>query len=115
MPNIYKSFLNWEIDYLLCLPINNTFEIGGTEVGNFSFLNVNIECVGSACQSQNNSLAFMVYTLNTFVNPTNSTHPFTSYTTRYETTLLSNTRIRNFLYLHKNTLITDNSLLPLSK
>lgn len=102
------------MDSLLCLPINRTFEIGGsTLTKNFSYLAVNIICVGNACQNKSKSLVFNVYTVNTFVNPLNGTNPFTSYTTNYETTLLPYTKSRNFLLLNKNTLITDNSLLPL--
>lgn len=74
---------NIDLRGLYCFPINRTFEIGGSEHGNFSYLAVNIECQNTACQSQSNSLSFVVFTLDTFVNPMNASNPFMTYTSRY--------------------------------
>ena len=86
------------------------------DFGDYKYLSVIIKCADTTtCQKYSISPIFSAFTLNTFVNPMNGSNPFTAYQDKYEMTLRPSQKNKHYLFLNKNTLITDNSLLPLSK
>ena len=106
---------NWDQSDLWCLPINRTYELGGTQLGSWKYLTISAMCKTTNCKNLNYTLVFEAYTLNTFINSINGSNPFTSYMNTYEMTVETYRRSRNFLYLNKNILKTDNSLLPFTQ
>jgi len=73
------------MDHWYCLPLNVTYELGGSIVDLVKYIKVDIQCgsTNRSCTTGfSDTLLIQFMTLNTFVNPNNNTQPFIAYLNR---------------------------------
>ena len=112
VPNINTMQHTWGISNWMCLPLNQTWEIGGDyELSAlYKSIQVNLTCT----YSQNNVDCgyYKLYTLNSFINPIDPVNPSTYYISQ-DTVLLKNQSY--YMYgskLDQNILESDESITP---
>lgn len=112
VPNIETMQYTWGISYWMCLPLNKTWEIGGDyELSSlYKSIQLNLSCTYS--QNFVDCGYYKLYTLNSFINPTDPISPSTYYISQ-DTVLVKNQSY--YMYgskLDQNILVSDESITP---
>jgi hypothetical protein len=115
IPNIVADQTTWGIANWVCLPLNQTWQVGGDyELStNYKRIQVNISCTFS--ENHVDCGYYKLYTLNTFINPSDALQPSTYYISQDTFLVKGQSYYEYSSRLDLNTLDTDGTVLPGSK
>jgi hypothetical protein len=112
VPGIETLQYTWNISNWMCLPINMTWEIGGDfELSTlYKSLQLNLSC--TYAQNYVDCGFYKIYTLNSFINPTDPTKPSTYYISQDTVFLKAQSFYMFGSKLDQNILSSDESVWP---
>lgn len=111
LPGIQNKSTEWGISSWFCLPLNQTYEIGGSYELSLIYKTIQLNVTCNSAQNQQDCGYAKLYTLNTFVDPKSIT-PAT-YLLSADTFLVKALSSLDYSSpLNLNTLVIDKSLLP---